>query len=454
MQTFNVHVTGCWNGDDARGGVGVYWGQNDARNISARCGNAVTDTDSAGLDGVIRFLEQLGANSDCSAAPHDGNHFTIRTDNPNIALWLTVNLPSWKEYDWEGDIEHKSLLRYIDALIENARTQASIEIAVLLVPSHREVAGQSGAMSLAGWASTSDKVPLEPELKSFDERVYAVTLLELYTLSLQGVSPTSPRVDVAVKRLRKSRHCLKAARRDNEAADTNDVSSAPSEPPQNTESRSIQQKDAPQGNNTKARIGSSSSDYSTPVRSSQYYTSHMRLSWSAQLKKTIRDLRNINPSARRQPETTSALENLVLKELLALLRMHDLRRVEKGSKRKAIDEPAASSHHDKKKKVSNSKSTPTTQKKNNVFNHIIKQPHNIAKRLCKQAMGKKVVPPEVNARSEHKAVKLVRLPKGARQSLNEIWKFGSFDAFAVEQSAGGMSQLGIAMGSVPVIKRT
>ncbi|KAF8919395.1 hypothetical protein CPB85DRAFT_806507 [Mucidula mucida] len=150
MQTFNVHVAGCWNGDDARGGVGVYWGQNDARNISARCGNAVTDADSAGLDGVIRFLEQLGANSDCSAAPHDGNHFTIRTDNSNIALWLTVNLPSWKEYDWEGDIEHKSLLRYIDALIENARTQAAIEIAVLLVPSHREVAGQSGAMSLAG----------------------------------------------------------------------------------------------------------------------------------------------------------------------------------------------------------------------------------------------------------------------------------------------------------------
>ncbi len=133
--------------------------------------------------------------------------------------------------------------------------------------------------------------------------------------------------------------------------------------------------------------------------------------------------------------------------------MHDLRRVEKGSKRKAADEPTASSHHDKKKKVSNSKSTPTIQKKNNVFNHIIKQPHNIAKRLCKQAMGKKVVPlrfvfvlceseiirsaellnhlphliGEVNARSEHKAVKLVRLPKGARQSLNEIWKFGSFD---------------------------
>ncbi len=68
MQTFNVHVAGCWNGDDARGGVGVYWGQNDARyasdylstpeikissisrNISARCGNAVTDADSAGLD--------------------------------------------------------------------------------------------------------------------------------------------------------------------------------------------------------------------------------------------------------------------------------------------------------------------------------------------------------------------------------------------------------------------
>ncbi len=121
------------------------------------------------------------------------------------------------------------MLRYIDALIENARTQASIEIAVLLVPSHREVAGQSGAMSLAGWASTSDKVPLEPELKSFDERVYAVTLLELYTLSLQGVSPTSPRVDVAVKRLRKSRRCLKASDRDKDATTLDDVTSAPTE---------------------------------------------------------------------------------------------------------------------------------------------------------------------------------------------------------------------------------
>ncbi len=234
---------------------------------------------------------------------------------PQLTVGLTVNLPSWKEYDWEGDIEHKSLLRYIDALIENARTQASIEIAVLLVPSHREVAGQSGAMSLAGWASTSDKVPLEPELKSFDERVYAVTLLELYTLSLQGVSPTSPRVDVAVKRLRKSRRCLKASDRDNEAADTNDVSSAPSEPPQNTESRSIQQK----GTSSQFVILSSSC-FRRCAPGEQHRSTHrklifrlfcscaivtvLRFSYETFLvrpaKKTIRDLRNINPSARRQ----------------------------------------------------------------------------------------------------------------------------------------------------------
>ncbi|KAF9024267.1 hypothetical protein BDZ89DRAFT_1162337 [Hymenopellis radicata] len=493
METFNVHVAGCWNSEDARGGVGVYWGQNDARNLSARCGNAITDTDSAGLDGVIRFLEQLGANSDCSAAPHDGNHFTIRTDNSNIVLWLTVNLPSWKEYDWEGDIQHKSFLRYIDALMENARTQASIEVAFLLVPSHREIAGQSGAMSLAGWASTSDKVPPEPEMKSFDERVYAVTLLELYTLSLQGISPTSPRVDVALKRLRTSRRSLKAAQRDKDTTTEDDVSAAPTEHDEveilpaaedQDRPRRIQPKDTPPGKQTRARVASPSSDLSAPVRSSEYYASHTAISWSRNLRTLAQICETVIPAFEESnlmwPDT-SGLQHRVLKEFIALLRKHEPRKVEKGGKRKATGEPAASSHHDKKKKVSDSKSTPTTAKqKANIFDHLVVHPEAIARRLCGQATGKGNVPlrlvfvfceseitrsatllnhlphliGEVNARCKRKTVKLVRFSEGARQALNEIWDLGDFDAFAVEQNTCDMEVLWGVLSPVPLLKRT
>ncbi len=135
--------------------------------------------------------------------------------------------------------------------------------------------------------------------------------------------------------------------------------------------------------------------------------------------------------------------------------------MEKGDgKRQATDEPAASSHNDKKKKVSESKSTTTPtseQKGDNIFDHIRVHSQDISQRFLKQARGRNVVPltlvfvfceseltksaallnhlphliGELNARRSKK-VKLVRLPEGARNALNELWAFGSFDVFAVQ----------------------
>ncbi|KAF9034203.1 hypothetical protein BDZ89DRAFT_1229019 [Hymenopellis radicata] len=414
-----------------------------------------------------------GANSDCSAAPHDGNHFTIRTDNSNIVLWLTVNLPSWKEYDWEGDIQHKSFLRYIDALIENARAQASIEVSFLLVPSHREIAGQSGAMSLAGWASTSDKVPPEPEMKSFDERVYAVTLLELYTLSLQGISPTSLRVDVALKCLRKSRRSLKAAQRDKDTTIEDDVSSAPTEhdevellPTVNNQDRQRQraQSDAAQQRDASERPRTSShSEFSAPVRSSAYYAAHPEVNYSRNLGNLARICERLIPildlSDCAWPQIPKKRQLLILDALVALLRDQDTNQEVNGGKRKAIDD-AAPSHNAKKQKVTKTKAAPTGGQKRKIVDHIDVDLESIANRLCdqtKMALGIVFVVCEAevlgsvpllnylphligaaNSRRKKHPTKLVRLPEGARKKLSEVWDIERHDVFAIEtvQSTG------------------
>ncbi|KAM4695199.1 ribonuclease H1-like [Discoglossus pictus] len=90
-----VYTDGCClrNGQDgARGGIGVHWGKNDPRNVSARLEGRPTNQ-RAELEAARRAVEQ--------AKRENIQKLIVNTDSQFTTKGMTEWVPRWKENGWK-----------------------------------------------------------------------------------------------------------------------------------------------------------------------------------------------------------------------------------------------------------------------------------------------------------------------------------------------------------------
>lgn len=122
-------------------GVGVYFGDGDARNVSEPLEGAQTNQ-RAELKGAIRALEVLAADGDLRGPVQ------IRTDSRYVQKGLHEWLQGWKRRGWRtagGDpVKNRELWEQLDAL--NARFA---DVTLVHVPGHSGIHGNEQADRLA-----------------------------------------------------------------------------------------------------------------------------------------------------------------------------------------------------------------------------------------------------------------------------------------------------------------
>ncbi len=109
----------------ARAGVGVWWGENDTRNVSEPLPAGSPQTNQrAELSAIIRALE---------TAPNEGI-LDVRSDSAYAIKCATTYLKSWKRNGWRtakgGDVKNRDLISRLDSLME-ARVGKTIFTKVL-----------------------------------------------------------------------------------------------------------------------------------------------------------------------------------------------------------------------------------------------------------------------------------------------------------------------------------
>lgn len=105
--TVIVYTDGyCLNNgrENARGGIGVYWGANHFENVSERLGprNKKQSSDRAVIQAAVRAISQ--------AIARDIEHLTIFTSSKYLFEGITKRVPVWERNKWKlsnnGKIEN------------------------------------------------------------------------------------------------------------------------------------------------------------------------------------------------------------------------------------------------------------------------------------------------------------------------------------------------------------
>ncbi|KRX23562.1 Ribonuclease H1 [Trichinella nelsoni] len=122
----------------ARAGIGVYWGENDPRNISEPLKGLQTNN-RAEIEACSRAIEQ---------AKRDGiTHLEIRTDSKYVLKCVTQWMPKWRKNNWikpDGEmVKNLEDLIYLDKLAN------SISVKWTYVVAHNGTEGNEKADMLA-----------------------------------------------------------------------------------------------------------------------------------------------------------------------------------------------------------------------------------------------------------------------------------------------------------------
>ncbi|KAI8986838.1 ribonuclease H-like domain-containing protein [Trametes punicea] len=151
-----VYCDGACRGNGRSGsvaGVGVWWGQDDPRNICERCPGSQTNN-RAELIAIIRILE---------TAPMDERPLVIKTDSRYSISCLTSWLPAWKRNGWrnnKGDpVANTSLIKYADIMLEERRDYAQQPVEFVKVLGHSGEEGNEAADRLANLGATMPATP-------------------------------------------------------------------------------------------------------------------------------------------------------------------------------------------------------------------------------------------------------------------------------------------------------
>ncbi|KAH9919438.1 ribonuclease H-like domain-containing protein [Epithele typhae] len=136
----------------SRAGVGVWWGDQDPRNLAERCPGPQTNN-SAELNAIIRALE---------TAPND-RPLIIKSDSDYSIKSLTVYLANWKNNGWRTaggqPVKNSNLIKYADLLITERRCVYQQSIELFKVAGHSGEKGNEGADALANAGAVKPEVP-------------------------------------------------------------------------------------------------------------------------------------------------------------------------------------------------------------------------------------------------------------------------------------------------------
>jgi len=140
-----VYTDGACSGNGRSGstaGIGVWWGPNDARNLSERCPGLQTNN-RAELIAIIRALETTPINS----VP-----LVIKSDSEYAIKCYTDWLPTWRYNNFitsQGTpVKNVKLIMYMDALF-SMRRRSGQEVRLEHVRGHAGEVGNEGADALA-----------------------------------------------------------------------------------------------------------------------------------------------------------------------------------------------------------------------------------------------------------------------------------------------------------------
>ncbi|KAI9439523.1 ribonuclease H-like domain-containing protein, partial [Lactarius indigo] len=126
------------------GGIGVWWGPGDPRNISERCPGSRQTNNRAELIAIIRALE---------TAPTTSTYLVIKSDSKYAMRCIHEWLPKWREKKkfrtLQGTpVKNAELILYAEALI-SWREKAGQAVELRHVPGHAGDVGNEGADKLA-----------------------------------------------------------------------------------------------------------------------------------------------------------------------------------------------------------------------------------------------------------------------------------------------------------------
>ncbi|KAF8511362.1 ribonuclease H-like domain-containing protein [Gautieria morchelliformis] len=150
-----VYTDGACQGNGRAGaiaGIGVWWGQNDPRNLAERCPGDQTNN-RAELIAIIRLLE---------TAPHSMKPLLIKTDSSYSISCVRDWIPSWQKRRWKTadgqDVKNKAVILYLSYLLDQ-RARLGQRVQLQHVRGHAGIVGNEGADKLAGEGALMSVAP-------------------------------------------------------------------------------------------------------------------------------------------------------------------------------------------------------------------------------------------------------------------------------------------------------
>ncbi|TDL21482.1 hypothetical protein BD410DRAFT_815295 [Rickenella mellea] len=133
-------------------GIGVWWGENDTRNISERCPGDQTNN-RAELIAIIRALE---------STPHSKRSLVIKTDSQYAINCLDVWIQGWKNRGWRtadgGPVKNKIVIQYLESLLQ-LRQKRGQKVRIKHVRGHSGIPGNDAADFEANKGTLYPEVP-------------------------------------------------------------------------------------------------------------------------------------------------------------------------------------------------------------------------------------------------------------------------------------------------------
>ncbi|KAF8079107.1 ribonuclease H-like domain-containing protein [Lyophyllum atratum] len=209
-----VYSDGACKGNGTVGsyaGVGVWWGENDPRNIAERCPGDQTNN-RAELIAIMRVLE---------TTPKSKRPLLIKTDSQYSIKCFDEWLPGWVRNNFRTaagqPVKNPGIIRYLAALFE-ARKLFGQEVRLQYVKGHSGDRGNDGADTQANIGAHKDPVPerdwakLEREVKACAEEERRTSIDKPAMVPLQVATDDLPKPTETPRKMRKVSHELPFSR--------------------------------------------------------------------------------------------------------------------------------------------------------------------------------------------------------------------------------------------------
>ena len=147
---------------DRRAGIGVFFGLNDPRNISARLPGQQQTNQRAELFAVLKALETLYLSSNQSPTPSTSpRNVVILTDSQYVIDAITRWIPSWEANNWRTtqnkQVVSLDLFQRAKEMLKTLK-ERGIHVGFMHVPGHQGVWGNEQADKLAVAGAWMDQV--------------------------------------------------------------------------------------------------------------------------------------------------------------------------------------------------------------------------------------------------------------------------------------------------------